>query len=174
MLHTLTVENPADAAEPLPFGIGYHPAFNVPFDEQHTLADYEFRFDRPESPVILDARPNGLLSGKCYYQWKNAAAIQLEEHMFDNDSFCMAGLRSKTLGLYEKDTGRSIVCDIADYPYTLIWSAASAPMRFVCIEPWHSLPAAEADGPSWRKRAAAAILAPGERWETTLRTTFDR
>ena len=94
--------------------------------------------------------------------------------MFDNDSFCMAGLRSKTLGLYEKDTGRNITCDIADYPYTLIWSAASEPMRFVCIEPWHSLPAAEADGPSWRKRAAAAILAPGEDWQTTLRTTFDR
>ena len=172
--HTLTVENPASAAEPLPFGIGYHPAFNVPFDDAHTLADYEFRFDRPESPVILDARPNGLLSGRCYYQWKNAAAIPLEEGMFDNDSFCMAGLRSKTLGLYEKDTGRSIVCDIEDYPYTLIWSAASRPMRFVCIEPWHSLPAAEADGPSWRKRAAAAILAPGESWQTTLRTTFDR
>ena len=66
--HTLTVENPAGAAEPLPFGIGYHPAFNVPFDAKHTIADYEFRFDRPESPVILDARPNGLLSGKCYYQ----------------------------------------------------------------------------------------------------------
>ena len=71
--HTLTVENPAGAAEPLQFGIGYHPAFAVPFDDAHTTADYEFRFDRPESPVILDARPNGLLSGKCYYQWKNAA-----------------------------------------------------------------------------------------------------
>ena len=92
--------------------------------------------------------------------------------MFDNDSFCMAGLRSKTLGLYEKDTGRNITCDIADYPYTLIWSAASEPMPLCCIEPWHSLPAAEADGPSWRKRAAAAILAPGENWQTTLRTTL--
>ena len=29
---------------------------------QHTTTDYEFRFDQPESPVILDARPNGLLN----------------------------------------------------------------------------------------------------------------
>lgn len=172
--HTLTVENPAHAQEPLPFGIGYHPAFVVPFDDAHTTADYEFRFDRPESPVILDARPNGLLSGKCYYQWKNADHIQLENGMFDNDSFCMAGLRSETLGIYEKDTGRNVTCNIAGYPYTLIWSAKSDTMKFVCIEPWHSLPAAEADGPSWSKRASAAILAPGEKWETTLSTTFDR
>ena len=73
--HTLTVRNPG--TEELRFGIGYHPAFNIPFDAQHTTTDYEFRFDQPESPVILDARPNGLLSGKCYYQWKNQQAIQL-------------------------------------------------------------------------------------------------
>ena len=172
--HTLTVENPADAKEPLPFGIGYHPAFIVPFDDAHTTEDYEFRFERPESPVILDARPNGLLSGKCYYRWKNAAKIQLTDDLFANDSFCMAGLRSETLGIYEKDTGRNVTCRIAGYPYTLIWSALTEKIQFVCIEPWHSLPAAEADGPSWSKRAAAAILAPGEKWETTLCTTFDR
>ena len=32
--HTLTVQNPAEAAQELRFGIGYHPAFNVPFDER--------------------------------------------------------------------------------------------------------------------------------------------
>ncbi len=82
------------AAGELRFGIGYHPAFNIPFDDQHTTTDYEFRFDRPESPVILDARPNGLLSGRCYYQWKNQQAIPLTDDLFANDSFCMAGLRT--------------------------------------------------------------------------------
>ena len=119
--HTLTVSNPG--AEELRFGIGYHPAFQVPFDDSHTVEDYEFRFDQPESPVILDASGGGLLTGKCYYQWKNQQAIQLTNDLFDNDSFCMAGLRTRTLGIYEKDTGRSIVCDVAGFPYTLIWSA---------------------------------------------------
>ena len=170
--HTLKVHNPG--SEPLQFGVGYHPAFNVPFDAQHTTADYEFRFDRPESPVILDARPSGLLSGKSYYQWKNAARIPLEEGMFANDSFCMAGLRSATLGLVEKDTGRSITCNIAGYPYTLIWSKDTRPMRFVCIEPWQSLPGAAGDSQEWSDYAAAACLAPGGDYATTLSTTFDR
>ncbi len=170
--HTLTVQNPG--TEELRFGIGYHPAFCIPFDSQHTTSDYEFRFDQPESPVILDARPAGLLSGKCYYQWKNQQAIQLEDDLFDNDSYCMAGLRTKTLGIYEKDTGRHIECDVADFPYALIWSTPVKPLRFVCIEPWHSLPAAQDDPQAWSQRAAAACLAPGETWATTLSTTFAR
>ncbi|MGN0706957.1 MAG: aldose 1-epimerase family protein [Faecalibacterium sp.] len=170
--HTLTVEN--TGAQELRFGVGYHPAFNVPFDARHTTEDYEFRFDRPESPVIIDARPAGLLSGKNYYQWKNADRIPLKDDLFANDSFCMAGLRSGTLGIYEKDTGRSIVCDISDFPYTLIWSKDTRPLRFVCIEPWQSLPGAESDPQEWNEHAATACLTPGEAYETTLSTTFDR
>ena len=45
--HTLTVSNPG--AEELRFGIGYHPAFQVPFDDNHTVEDYEFRFDQPRA-----------------------------------------------------------------------------------------------------------------------------
>jgi len=170
--HTLTVENPVE--DKLCFGIGYHPAFRIPFDDQHTTTDYEFRFDQPESPMILDAYPNGLLTGKCGYRWKNEQSIPLTDDLFENDSFCMAGLRSRTLGIYEKDTGKGIVCNVQGYPYTLIWSAPAKPVRFVCIEPWHSLPGAQTDPQEWSQRAAAACLAPGQTWETTLSTTFER
>ena len=129
---------------------------------QHTTTDYEFRFDQPESPVILDARPNGLLSGKCYYQWKNQQAIQLTDDLFANDSFCMAGLRTKTIGIYEKGTGRKITCNVEGYPYALIWSAPAKPGSGLCaLSRGTSLPAAETDPQQWSQRAAAACLAPG-------------
>ena len=41
--HTLTVENPVE--DKLCFGIGYHPAFALPFDDRHVTEDYEIRFD---------------------------------------------------------------------------------------------------------------------------------
>ena len=170
--HTLTVQNPG--SEELRFGIGYHPAFKIPFDDAHGTEDYEFRFDQPESPMIIDASAGGLLSGKCGYEWKNMQSIQLTDDLFANDSFCMAGLRTKTLGIYEKDTGRHVVCDVAEFPYSLIWSAVAKPVRFVCIEPWQSLPGAVTDPQEWNQRAAAACLAPGEEYSTTLSTTFDR
>lgn len=100
--------------------------------------------------------------------------IQLTDDLFSNDSFCMAGLRTRTLGIYEKDSGRHIVCNVEDFPYKLIWSALAKPVRFVCIEPWHSLPSAETDPQEWSERAAAVCLAPGKSWSTTLSTTVMR
>ena len=85
----------------------------------------------------------------------------------------MTNLSSDTLGIYEKDTGRAVVCSIKDFPYTLLWSKPGVP-QFVCIEPWNSLPSMEGSGTDWMKKPAAAILAPGEEWSTTLTTRFVR
>jgi galactose mutarotase-like enzyme len=170
--HTLTVQNTGSV--PMPFGIGFHPAFVIPFDAAHGTEDYEFRFDRMESPLCIDCRPNGLVSGKCYYLGTNLTSIPLTDRLFDNDSFCMTNLRSDTLGIYEKDTGRHITCTIRDFPYTLIWSARTPTCRFVCIEPWRSLPGVEGGSQEWARHAAAAVLAPGASDATTLTTEFAR
>lgn len=170
--HTLTVENPGNG--PLQFGIGYHPAFVCPFDDKHATTDYEFRFDQKESPLVIDARPDGLLSGKSYYLGSNLDRIPLTDRLFENDSYCMVNLKSSTLGIYEKDSDRSVVCRIQGYPYTLIWSQLTEKIRFVCIEPWHSLTGAQDSSSEWEKRPAAAILSPGETFSTTLSTAFNR
>ena len=169
--HTLTVEN--RDGEEMPFGIGFHPAFALPFDGEHTYTDYELRFDKLESPLCMDTMPRGLISGGTYYLGKNIKAIPLDDQLFANDSHCMVGLQSDTLGLYEKDTGRAVVCSIKAFPYCLLWSKPGEP-RFVCIEPWMSLPSTEEGGYQWSEKAAAAIIAPGESWSTTMSTAFVR
>ena len=169
--HSLTVENEDDSA--LPFGIGYHPAFAIPFDDQHTALDYELRFSEPESPLCVNNLPHGLMHGNLYYLGSNIQSIPIDDKLFANDSHCMVNLRSQTLGLYEKGTGRGVVCDITEFPYTLIWSKPGVP-KFVCIEPWHSLPSPENGSTKWDDKPAAAILAPGECWSCTLSTSFVR
>jgi len=170
--HTLTVENPVE--EELRFGIGYHPAFAIPFDSAHKTEDYEIRFDGVESPLCVSALPNGLLNGQSYYLARNVEAIPLTDSLFDSDSHCMVNLRSAHVSLVEKDTGRSVICNVSGYPYTLIWSAPTKPVHFVCIEPWQALPGAETDPQAWSEHAASACLAPGEEFSTTLSTTFER
>ena len=85
--HEVHVKNCGD--ENMRCGIGFHPGFSIPFDENHTTTDYEIRFEQEESPIILDCLPHGLLSGKSFYQWKNTQAIPLTDTLFDNDSFCI-------------------------------------------------------------------------------------
>ena len=169
--HILTVENRDE--ESMPFGIGYHPAFRLPFDSDHTYRDYELRFDRVESPLCLDTSHGGLVGDKTYYLGKNLRNIPLDEKLFANDSHCMTGLSSRTLGLYEKDSGRGVVCSIRSFPYVLIWSKPGVP-QFVCIEPWNSTPSPADGNCDWLEKPAAAVLAPGEDWSTTLSMSFIR
>lgn len=169
--HILTVENMDEVS--FSFGIGYHPAFAMPFDEKHTFADYELRFSEMESPLCLGTAPKGLVNGQIYSLGSNIQAIAVTAGMFDNDSHCMVNLNSKTLGLYEKDSGRGVVCKIENFPYCLIWSKPGVP-QFICIEPWNSLPSYEFGSAKWEEKPAAASIAPGESWSTTLSTAFVR
>ena len=169
--HTLTVENTDEV--PFSFGIGYHPAFAIPFDGNHTYADYALRFSKMESPLCLGTAPKGLVNGQVYSLGSNMDTIPVTAGMFDQDSHCMVNLNSKTLGLYEKDTGRGVVCNIEHFPYCLIWSKPGVP-QFICIEPWNSLPSYEFGSHAWEEKPAAARIAPGEHWHTTLSTSFIR
>ena len=169
--HTLTVEN-LDAEE-LPFGIGYHPAFTIPFDDKHVATDYELRFSEMESPICINNLPTGLMHGDLYHLPTNIMSLPVDEKLFDMDSHCMVNLKSATLGLYEKGTGRGVVCNIQEFPYTLLWSKPGMP-KFICIEPWHSLPSPENGSIKWEEKAAAAVLQPGEAWSCTLSTSFVR
>ena len=169
--HTLTVENWDE--EELPFGIGYHPAFAIPFDDKHFATDYELRFSEMESPLCVNCLPNGLVTDKTYWLGSNIKTIAIDEELFANDSHCMVNIKSSKLGIYEKGTGRAVVCDIEDFPYTLLWSKPGMP-KFICIEPWQSLPSPEGSTSDWNEKPAAAILNPGESWSTTLSTSFVR
>ena len=169
--HTLTVENLDN--EKLPFGIGYHPAYTVPFDDKHVATDYELRFSEVESPICINNLPKGLVHGDIYHLPANIQSLPIDENLFANDSHCMVNLKSSTLGIYEKGTGRGVVCNIQEFPYTLIWSKPGMP-KFVCIEPWHSLPSPENGSIKWEEKPAAAVLQPGEAWSCTLSTSFVR
>lgn len=169
--HTLTVENLDQ--EKMPFGIGYHPAFTVPFDHKHAATDYELRFSQVESPICINNLPYGLMHGDIYHLPANIQTLAVDENLFKDDSHCMVNLKSSTLGLYEKGTGRAVVCNIEEFPYTLLWSKPGMP-KFICIEPWHSLPSAEGGSKKWEEKPAAAVLQPGESWSTTLSTSFVR
>ena len=166
--HSLRVKNTGDVA--FKFGIGFHPGFAIPFDSKHTYEDYELRFDKLESPVCLSTAVAGLVGNETYFLGRNIQSIPIDDQLFANDCHLMVGLRSETLGIYEKDSNRAVVCNIADTPYNLIWSAPGAP-RFVCIEPWQSIPTPDTE---WENRTAAACLQPGESYKTTMKTTFQR
>ncbi len=174
--HTMAVKNTGDTT--LQFGLGYHPAFQVPFDAAHQTSDYEVRFDRVENPMILTEKPSGELSGTVRYLGTNMTYLPMKDGMFDHQgSHCLVNLASEYVGIYEKDSGRNIRLNIKAFPYTLLWSTntpAEKELKFLCIEPWHSIPSSDTDSPLWSDKPAAAILAPEQVFEANLEMVFDR
>ena len=171
--HAVSVRN--TGKETLGFGLGFHPGFTLPFDDKHTDADYDILFDTVESPLCLNTAPNGLIgAAPDYYLARNVTRIPLSAELFARDSHCMVNLKSKSICVLERDTGRRIRVDIENFPYTLIWSTPQKPMRFICVEPWHSIPG-EDNGPiEWAQKPCAASLEPGEVWQTALDMAFER
>ncbi|MEF9969818.1 MAG: aldose 1-epimerase family protein [Ruthenibacterium sp.] len=170
--HTISVLNDGD--EPMHFGVGYHPGINCPFDRHHTIADYSFVFDTPETPAVIETgKTSGLVTGKTEVYCKNETVIPITDHLFDGDSICFKGLQSKTLSVVEAGSGRRVTFDIAGYPYVLIWSA-KGPVQFVCVEPWFGLPDPENATGEWNEKPAVVTLCAGGTWNTELVIHFDR
>ena len=170
--HSVRVEN--DGSEEMPFGFGYHPGFLCPFDGAHKIEDYVLRFDAPETPTVIETgEDDGLVTGETRVFFEGQTEIPLHDGLFDHDSICFAHLRSKTLSVVERDTGRRVEVGIEGFPYVLIWSARGA-IRYVCIEPWHGLPDARSASGEWAEKPDTVRLAPGAHWETDLAMTFAR
>ena len=75
----------------LRFGLGFHPAFNIPFDKNHSTKDYDLQFDSPQTVVVKENYTSGpfegLVSEEKSVLTNNSKVIELNDHMFDKDSF---------------------------------------------------------------------------------------
>ncbi len=169
--HKIEVVNDGD--ENMTFGFGYHPGFMCPFDESHTAGDYEIVFDTPETPVVIETgSESGLVTGNIYTLFENESTMQLSDTLFDKGSICMSNLKSKTLSIVEKGTGRKMVFGIEGFPYVLLWSQPGA-LKFLCVEPWHTLPDEENTSGVWADKKPAITLKPEEKFNTCMPMTFE-
>ncbi len=170
--HILRVENTGDTE--LPFGIGYHPGFALPFDKNHTADDYEIQFEKPESLLcarcsagdpVIDLYPLG---------GRNIRTLPITREYFKGPSHTLMNLASDYVCIAEKGTGRRVKITVKGFPIPLFWTASGKDIRFLCVEAWCAFPERNAADPDFRHRAHTDILAPGAAWETHLDMEFQR
>lgn len=167
--HSFWVKNTSD--EKMYFNVGFHPGFNCPFDDEHSIEDYVFEFEQVESPDYLEKNENGK-TGNIKRFFNDSKIIPMNQNMFDDDSVAMIGLKSKWLKIQEKNSTRSVTVDIENFPYVLIWSNATKPIKFVCIEPWHGIDDfIDASGVLAEKKGIQA-LSTNEEFSTVCKMTF--
>ena len=158
----VTVANPGQTN--LPFCLGAHTAFRCPLEAGEAFEDYELVFNRPETCPTLVPEGGMLDFTRTLPCLEGTDTLPLSYRWFDElDTLVFQGLASHRVCLRSKKSGKGVRMDFTGFPVLALWSTPGKQAPYLCIEPWHGLPAAAGEGPELRDKTHCILLPPGER-----------
>lgn len=155
----LTVTNPGDI--PLPYGLGFHPAFPWPFagGERRAGGGYDVVFEAPERPFVPEVGAGGLLVRSERPVPLDGARLPLDPDMF-TEALVFLNAKSRAFR-FVAPSGRAIAMRVEDFPHLAVWTRPTAP--FLSLEAWTG----HADWAGFEgelaQRDSQRLLAPGAR-----------
>jgi galactose mutarotase-like enzyme len=155
---TLTVSAEVNNRDqrPMPFGIGFHPAFVWPLPGA-AGRDHVVTLDNGGEPDLVRVE-GGLISPAKLASPFSAGRLVLDHAMFEDDAMIFPegagnGLR------YGADGGPTMHFHFDNLPNLALWQKPGAP--FICIELWHGTAAEKNGSNDLAKRPFSKVLAPG-------------
>jgi galactose mutarotase-like enzyme len=112
----------------LPFSIGAHPAFALPFE----FENYSLQFEHQETLKSCTLE-NDLLSDKTFEIKLENKNLPLSYSLFANDALIFKTLKSKFITIVETENP-ILKISFSDFENLGIWTKPNA--KFICIEPW--------------------------------------
>lgn len=122
--------------EPMPFSIGAHPAFWVPFHKDQNFTDYTLVFEKEEhlERIPIDIT-TGLLKKPKELFLEKSNTIPLHKDLFKDDALIFENLKSTYISIVSNHKTGSVRFHFKNFPFLGIWTTEdSAP--FLCLEPW--------------------------------------
>ncbi len=152
---TATVRN--EGADPMPYGIGFHPAFRWPLPGGEGKPHVVVLDNGAEPP--LSRLHDGLLAADHLPSPFQAGRLELEHDLFDADAMIFPDGAGSGL-TYGPPDGPSLTFRFENLPNLALWQKPGAP--FLCIEPWHGMAAHAGGTAELTERPFTVALAPGE------------
>lgn len=154
---TLTAIVSNTGPKPMPYGIGFHPAFLWPLPGADTKP-HHIVLDNGEEPELLRLRA-GLLNATPQPSPFKAGHLTLDASQFEEDAMIFP--QGSGPGLtYQAEGGTSLHFSFENLPNLALWQKPGAP--FICIEPWHGMAAEHGKGSEIKDRPYSVILPPGD------------
>jgi len=119
------------------FSFGAHPAFKCPLDPGENYNDYFLEFDQPETAYTYPILASMLLGKPTDLILDNSRVIELNYHLFDKDALIFKDIKSKSVTLCSKISGKRVRVDFEGFPFIGFWAKPNA--DYICIEPWHGI-----------------------------------
>ena len=148
--------------ELLPFGLGGHPGFKIPFAESPVFEDYYLEFSRPCEPDRVGFSDDCLATGvNVRYPLESGRILRLQHSLFDHDAVVLANT-AKEVAIRCKGSDRAVKVAFPDMTYVGFWHKDGLAAPYVCIEPWLSLPARQGVTEDFYCKGDMVRLKPGK------------
>jgi galactose mutarotase-like enzyme len=155
---TVTAEVENRDSRPMPFGLGFHPAFLWPLpgagDVTHTVT-----LDNGGEPLLTRLQ-DGLVTEDRLPSPFKAGRLTLAHEMFEDDAMIFAEGAGTAL-TYSAEGGPGLKFTFENLPNVALWQKVGAP--FLCVEPWHGTAAKAGGNAEIADRPYGVVLAPGEK-----------
>ncbi|MEY8538098.1 aldose 1-epimerase family protein [Lactococcus muris] len=117
------------------FGLGAHPAFNVPI-EKGTFEDYKLTVFPSEKRTFIPLDlPTGMLKREEQAEVE-VSELPLKHELFAKDALVYTSSDEMSVALTNSLDKRSVKVTWKEMPFFGLWSPYPAEASFVCIEPW--------------------------------------
>ncbi|MBO6141120.1 MAG: aldose 1-epimerase family protein [Ruminococcus sp.] len=143
------------------FYLGGHPAFNCPIEDNLCFDDYKVIYEKNETII------QPLLTGGERVVLDNENTLPLTRTLFDHDVIMKDKPNSKRITLASDKGSRSVTLYYPESECIAVWSTtANDDARFVCLEPWTSVPVyCDDEFEDIEKKPHAIRLSAGERFD---------
>ena len=159
----------------MPFCVGGHPAFNCPMEDGAVFEDYDVIFEKDEDGKIARVPGGGLIDGmEDLPIMMDHRIVPLNHDEIDSrDSWLFSKIHSRSVRLVNRNTGKGLKMDFPKMEALAIWSMGKKKADYICLEPWHGIPATVQESGKMEDKAYATILSPGESYVTWYDVTLD-
>lgn len=155
----------------LPFTIGGHPGFNVPFNSSTKWSDYylEFSNEVPSEEIVFS---NNLMANK-YIPQTNIVdgKFPLVDNMFSAKDYFFKS-KSATVILKSDKHNQSVTVKYNDMLVLGLWSDNAHQAPYICIEPWLGVPATDGVRDDIMTKQAMMKLQPNTEYQNGFSITI--
>ncbi|MDR0821721.1 MAG: aldose 1-epimerase family protein [Oscillospiraceae bacterium] len=156
---TYAVTNKGDV--PLPFCIGAHPAFNLPFGANESFSDYKAVFETKVTASTPDFNGETFSSTSRTARLTDSDIFPLNYADYVNDVVFFDDIKANSLTL-TKDGTHGVKVGWQGFTGVGLWTPTGMEAPFVCVEPWCGSADFDNDPPEFEKRRGVQTAAAGE------------
>ncbi|RSU00719.1 aldose epimerase [Vagococcus vulneris] len=117
------------------FGIGGHPAFNVPLVSGTTFEDYYLDFYPSKSRTVLPLKDSFINLDRATLAQTNTNIVVTRD-LFKNDAIILRTIEENQFSIKSDLTHHGVKLVTHNAPFVGFWSPYEKDAPFLCIEPW--------------------------------------